>query len=484
MTPFPRTGRHDRDHRVPIVRIRSVADRRFVTCLALVTLGASLLTVAAAQPAFAAEIPAGAQSLQSVNVSGSYLRHADYLGSIAAVSSASSAQAKSDATFTVTPGLAGGTGCVSFQAANGMWLRHRDNRIRLESNAGTALFLADATFCVRDGSVSGSVRLESSNLPGRFIRHRNSELWLDPSTTNASTFAADSSFRVTAPWVAGRRSPVVKGLYGDPNIAYLNGRYYIYPTTDGYSGWAGSRFKAFSSTDLVNWTDHGTILDLATQVSWADDRAWAPTIAFRNNRYYFYFSGDTNIGVVTSSSPTGPFTDPLGRPLIAAGFRSGQMIDPAAFTDTDGTSYLYWGNGSAYAVRLNSDMISFDSAQVRTFSLPNFREAPFVFKRNNTYYLTYSVDDTRSENYHVEYATSTDPLGPWTHRGTILSKNLNLGIKGPAHQSVVKAPNSDTWYIAYHRFAIPAGNGTNREVTIDQLRFNADGTIQPVTPTL
>ncbi|GIE99882.1 hypothetical protein Ari01nite_73470 [Paractinoplanes rishiriensis] len=449
-----------------------------------VVLGASVVTAVAAQPAFAAEISTGARSLQSVNVSGSYLRHADYLGSIAAVSASSSAQVKSDATFTVTPGLAGGVGCVSFQAANGMWLRHRDYRVRLETNAGTATFLADATFCVRDGSVTGSVRLESFNFPGRFLRHRDSQLWVDASTTNPNTFAADSSFRVGTPWVAGRRSPVIKGLYADPNIAYLAGRYYIYPTTDGYNGWSGSRFKAFSSTDLVNWTDHGTILDVGPQISWAADRAWAPTIASANGRYYFYFSGATNIGVATATSPTGPFTDPLGRPLVAAGFKSGQMIDPHVFTDTDGVSYLYWGNGYSYGVRLNADMISYDASQVRTFSLPNFREAPFVFKRNNIYYMTYSVDDTGSENYHVEYSTGSTPFGPWTHRGTILAKNLSLGIKGPAHQSVVKAPDSDTWYMAYHRFAIPAGNGTNRETTIDPMRFNADGTIQPVIPTL
>ncbi|MEU4421763.1 family 43 glycosylhydrolase [Actinoplanes sp. NPDC024001] len=458
--------------------------RTLVARASTVVLGAGLVTAVAAPPAYAAEIPTGARSLQSVNVPGAYLRHADYLGSIAAVSSGSSAQARSDATFTVTPGLAGGAGCVSFQAANGMWLRHRDYRIRLEANAGTPVFLADATFCVRDGSATGSVRLESFNYPGRFLRHRDNQLWLDPSTTNPGTFAADSSFRVTAPWAAGRRSPVIKGLYADPNIAYLNGRYYLYPTTDGYNGWSGSRFKAFSSADLTTWTDHGTILDLGPQISWADDRAWAPTIAHRDGRYYFYFSAATSIGVAVSSSPAGPFTDPLGRPLVPAGFRSGQMIDPHVFNDTDGQSYLYWGNGSAYAVRLNADMISFDATQVRTLSLPNFREAPFVFQRGGTYYLTYSVDDTRSENYHVEYATGTSPFGPWTHRGTILAKNLSLGIKGPAHQSVVKAPASDTWYIAYHRFAIPAGNGTNREVTIDPLRFNADGTIQPVVPTL
>ncbi|MBE1491672.1 family 43 glycosylhydrolase [Plantactinospora soyae] len=449
----------------------------------VVVLGATLLPAVAGTAAQAATIATGARSLESVNLAGRYLRHSDYLGRVDPITSGSGTVAKQDATFTVTPGLAGGAGCVSFQAADGRWLRHLDFRLRLDLNAGTTGSLADATFCVRDGSVAGSARLESANYPGRFVRHRDSELWLDPSTTNPGTFAADSSFWVRAPWAAGRRTPVLKGLYADPHIAYLDGRYYVYPTTDGYNGWSGTRFKAFSSTDLVNWTDHGTILDVGPSVSWASSRAWAPAIAYRNGRYYFYFCADTNIGVATSTSPAGPFTDALGRPLIAAGFRPGQMIDPAVFTDDDGTSYLYWGNGSAYAVRLNPDMLSFDATAVRTFSLPNFREGEFVFKRNGTYYLSYSVDDTRSENYHVEYATGTSPLGPWTHRGTILAKNLSIGVKGPGHHSIVRSPTGDTWYMAYHRFAIPAGNGTNREVTVDQMRFNADGTIQPVVPT-
>ena len=152
-------------------------------------------------------------------------------------------------------------------------------------------------------------------------------------------------------------------------------------------------------------------------------------------------------------------------------------------TDDDGRSYLYWGNGSAYVVPLNPDMTSFDPDQVRTITPSGYREGAFVLKRADTYYFMWSENDTGDENYRVAYATGSSPLGPWTERGTVLEKRLEDGIKGPGHHSVVQEPGSDTWHIAYHRFAVPAGNGTNREVAIDRMTFNPDGTIQPITPT-
>lgn len=288
------------------------------------------------------------------------------------------------------------------------------------------------------------------------------------------------------------RSPVLPGLYADPNIAVFGNRFYIYPTTDGFANWSGTQFKAFSSTDLVHWEDHGVILDLGPDVTWADNSAWAPSIAEKNGKYYFYFSGGMatgntakHLGVAVADSPTGPFRDALGAPLVPAGTYSGQMIDSAVFTDDDGQSYLYWGNGNSYQVPLNDDMISFDATQVRTYKPAGYNEGTFVFKRNGLYYFTWSENDTRSEDYQVAYATSTSPLGPWSERkGAILQKDLSLGIKGTGHHSVVQVPGTDEWYIAYHRFAIPGGDGMHRETTIDRLEFTEHGSIQKVVPTL
>ncbi|MFD1148741.1 family 43 glycosylhydrolase [Saccharothrix hoggarensis] len=454
--------------------------------LCLTTFAALLLS---ATPASAAELPTGARSLESVNFPGRYVRHQDYLGRLDAVTSGSTAQVKSDATFTVVNGLASPS-CYSFQARNGQFLRHLDWRVRLETNTGDATFRADATFCAVAGSVAGSVALAPVNHPDRRVRHRNFELWVDVAQDTA-TFRADSSFRLTAPWTPKTtRGPVIPGLFADPHITNINGRYYLYPTTDGYAGWASPYYKAFSSTDLVNWTDHGVILNHGPDVSWADNSAWAPAVVAKNGRYYLYFSGgaasgDTgkHLGVAVSDSPTGPFRDALGRPLIRAGAYSGQAIDPMVFTDDTGQSYLYWGNGTAYVVPLNADMVSFDPAEVRDITPVGYREASFVFKRNGTYYFMWSENDTRDEDYRVAYATGTSPLGPWTKRGVVLQKRLDLGIKGPGHHSVVKAPGSDTWHVAYHRFAVPAGNGANREVAVDRMTFDANGLINPIVPT-
>ncbi|WP_406008382.1 family 43 glycosylhydrolase [Streptomyces sp. NBC_00637] len=280
------------------------------------------------------------------------------------------------------------------------------------------------------------------------------------------------------------KSPVLPGLDADPDIVRFGDTYYLYPTTDGFAGWSGTQFKAYSSKDLVHWTDHGVILDLGPDVAWAESRAWAPAMTAKNGKYYFYFCADTNIGVAVSDSPTGPFTDALGKSLLKAGQYSGQMIDPAVFTDDDGRSYLYWGNGHAYVVPLGDDMVSFDASKVTDITTSGFREGSFVIKRDGTYYFMWSENDTRDEDYRVAYATGASPTGPWTNRGVILSKDLSLGIKGTGHHSVVQVPGTDDWYIAYHRFAIPGGDGTHRETTVDKLEFDADGLIKKVVPTL
>ncbi|MER5940050.1 family 43 glycosylhydrolase [Streptomyces sp. NPDC001928] len=316
---------------------------------------------------------------------------------------------------------------------------------------------------------------------------------ITPASGSVQNFSEPVTYEVTGSDGAKRtwtvsalvmKSPVLPGLNADPNIVRFGDTFYLYPTTDGFEGWSGTQFKAYSSTDLVHWTDHGVILDLGPDVSWADSRAWAPTIAEKDGKYYFYFCADANIGVAVSDSPTGPFKDALGKPLLKAGDFSGQMIDPAVFTDDDGQSYLYWGNGHAYVAPLNADMTSIDTSKVEDITPSGYNEGTFVIKRHGTYYFMWSENDTRDENYRVAYATGPSPTGPWTKHGVILEKELSLGIKGPGHHSVVHVPNTDDWYIAYHRFALPGGDGTHRETTVDKLEFDSDGLIKKVVPTL
>ncbi len=192
-----------------------------------------------------------------------------------------------------------------------------------------------------------------------------------------------------------------------------------------------------------------------------------------------------------ADSPEGPFTaQPTAMILNNEAVTSGQAIDPAAFQDPEtGKYYLFWGNGGpsngpVYA-ELSDDMLSIkQDTLARISGLTDFREGSFLNYRDGLYHLTYSIDDTGSADYRVGYATATSVDGPWTYRGVILEKDPAQGILGTGHSSIVQVPGTDEWYIAYHRFGMPGGDGTHRETTIDRLSFNADGTMKKVVPTL
>lgn len=274
---------------------------------------------------------------------------------------------------------------------------------------------------------------------------------------------------------------VLSGLNADPHIAFFGDRCYIYPTTDGTKDWRSTSFQAWSSEDLVDWKNEGVIFDLPRDLKWADIHAWAPAIATKNGKYYFYFSANRNIGVAVADSPVGPFQDPLGKPLVSAQDYPGmQCIDPMVFVDDDGSAYLYWGQRRSKVVRLNDDMTSFDPADVRDITPPGYNEGPFVHKRNGTYYLSWSEFDTRDPRYSVAYGTSDSPLGPFIKAADnpILKQEENVRAAG--HHSIGKLPGRDEWVVAYHRFQVPDGDGYHRETCISPLRHNEDGSIQPV----
>ncbi len=319
-------------------------------------------------------------------------------------------------------------------------------------------------------------------------------------------------------------NPVLPGQYADPDIDYFDGKFWIYPTTDGYPGWSGTVFHAFSSPDMVNWKDEGVILKLADQTPETNDQgiqiatspwavggsAWAPTIEEKNGKYYFYYcgkfeNGQSAVGVAVADQPQGPYTD-KGSALLtkamtdAAGAGVGQAIDPSIFTDDDGTSYMLVGNGSAVIAELNEDMMSIKEGSIKRINgLTDFRESVVVTKKDGKYHWTWSCDDANSPNYHVNYGVS-DKL--FQENGTVnvtlkkknlLSKDEGKNILGSAHQSVVHvkdAAGRDRYFMAYHRFYTPLdiftsgdGLGVHRETCVDEITFDEQGEMV-VTPTL
>ena len=333
---------------------------------------------------------------------------------------------------------------------------------------------------------------------------------VSPEVTGPVDLSAARTFTVTAEngdtrdWTVRAvemRSPVLPGLYADPNIARFGDTYYLYATSDGVAGWGGKDFYVWTSKNLADWERSDepflTLDGEDGNVPWASGNAWAPTIIERDGKYYFYFSGHNpaygrkTIGVAVADSPEGPFTaQPEAMILNNEAVTSGQAIDPAAFEDPEtGKFYLFWGNGGpsngpVYA-ELSDDMLSIKQDTLeRIGGLTDYREGTFLNYRDGLYHLTYSIDDTGSPNYRVGYATATSVDGPWTYHGVILEKDPTQGILGTGHSSIVQVPGTDEWYIAYHRFALPGGDGTHRETTIDRLTFGADGLMEKVVPTL
>jgi hypothetical protein len=311
-------------------------------------------------------------------------------------------------------------------------------------------------------------------------------------------------------------NPVIEGWYADPEAIVYGSEYWIYPTysddyptvrpLDGSSLTPRQKLAinkqylkqtfidAFSSRDLVHWEKHPRVLDIKN-VTWAGFALWAPSVIQANGKYYLFFAANDiqsdkeegGIGVATSDKPSGPFADAIGKPLIDTFHNGAQPIDPFVFQDEDGQFYLYYGGWRHCNVaKLRSDLLAVvplpDGTAFKEITPANYVEGPFVFKRRGKYYLMWSEGGWGGPNYSVAYAVSDSPLGPFTRIGKILQQDSTVAT-GAGHHSVIPVPGSDTWYIVYHRRPLGTKNANHREVCIDEMRFNPDGTIQPVTIT-
>ena len=316
----------------------------------------------------------------------------------------------------------------------------------------------------------------------KLVRTRRGVIW----------FVSALCIVALAPAVARADNPIVQTIYtADPAPLVFNGRVYLYTghDEDGSTNFTMRDWRVWSSADMVNWTAHGSPLSLAT-FSWASANAWAGQAIFRNGRFYWYVpttnrsTGRFAIGVAVSNSPTGPFTDALGHPLVENG-----EIDPTVYIDDDGQAYLYWGNPNLSFVRLNTDMISFSGGvnqiplttagfgtRTGNASRPTqYEEGPWFYKRNGMYYMVFAANCC-SEN--IAYSTAPGPTGPWTFRGTIMPTQ---GSSFTNHPGVVDFNGNS--YFFYHNGALPGGGGFTRSVAVERFTYNANGTFPTINMT-
>ncbi len=248
---------------------------------------------------------------------------------------------------------------------------------------------------------------------------------------------------------------------------------------------------AFSSKDLITWEKHDKVLSIEN-ISWAAYSIWAPSVIHANNRYYLFFGANDiqsdqevgGIGVATSDRPEGPYRDAVGKPLINSFHNGAQPIDQFVFKDDDGQFYLYYGGWRhCNIVRLKPDLLSLDifpdGEVYKEITPENYVEGPFVFKRKGKYYLMWSEGGWTGPDYSVAYAIADSPTGPFKRIGKILQQDENVA-RGAGHHSIIHIPNTDDYYIVYHRRPLNTRNGHHREVCIDRMYFDENDRIEPV----
>ncbi|MEV0235235.1 glycoside hydrolase family 43 protein [Nonomuraea sp. NPDC050786] len=294
------------------------------------------------------------------------------------------------------------------------------------------------------------------------------------------------------PALAG--APITTAIYtADPAALVVGDTLYLYTGHDeapqGGTNFVMRDWHVFTSTDATTFTDQGAKLSISN-FSWAGADAWAGEVERgADGKYYWYVpvngngAGWMDIGVAVGDSPLGPFRDAKGGPLISDSTPNSSPlnIDPTVFTDDDGQVYMYWGSYYGLrAVKLNANMTSTQGSVITPSGVSNFWEAPWMFKRNGVYYLAYSANDSAcsAPGYAcIRYATASNPLGPWTHRGVVLDQVSST----TNHPAIIEYKGQ--WYMVYHNASAPGGGDFRRSVTIDKLYFNADGTMQKVVQT-
>lgn len=298
------------------------------------------------------------------------------------------------------------------------------------------------------------------------------------------------------------QNPIIQTYFtADPAPMVHNGTVYLYTSHDEDTTvknfFTMYDWRCYSSTDMVNWTDHGAIASLKN-FTWnkKTNGAWAPQCIERDGKFYLYvpIHGE-GISVLVSDSPTGPFTDPIGKRLVDSD-HIWQDIDPTVFVDDNGQAYLYWGNPSLWYVKLNKDMVSYDRTigENGIVSVPmtqesfgskegrdgkpgtTYTEGPWFYKRNNLYYMIYAAAGIPE---YIAYSTAPTAEGPWTYKGFIMERAPQLAFTN--HAGIIDFKGNS--YIFYHDQSLSQGEGFKRSVCLEPFKYNADGTIPLIKPT-
>lgn len=308
--------------------------------------------------------------------------------------------------------------------------------------------------------------------------------------------ATQSATQIEYPYEFKYEGNPLSRIHGaaDPDVHVWDGKVWMYCSQDRtvdsaihkhhYDAMDG--YHVFSSSDMINWTDHGEIFH-SKYVDWGWEDGgflWAPGAARKDGTYYLYYphkdkEGTWRIGVATADSPTGPFED-IGQPIEGLG-----GIDPKVFIDDDGEAYIY--NNPGVVARLKSNMIELAEEARKIKYAPEdimandtlrFKEGAFMHKKDGVYYFSYT--NWRNNTNQGFYATGDNPYGPFEWKGPMAPKPQGA----QDHHSIIEF--NGQWYYFYHiaieEFPLNK-EAQGRIACYDRLYYNDDGTILMVEHT-
>jgi beta-xylosidase len=291
-------------------------------------------------------------------------------------------------------------------------------------------------------------------------------------------------------------NPLVRDCYtADPApMVASDGRLYVYCGHDecfedkpGYEGKYGfniTEWLCYSTEDMVTWTDHGVIMK-PTDFSWSIGEAWASQVMEYEGKYYFFVStqcGDPNckaVGVAVSDTPTGPFVDAIGRPLITDDMTDNgprgwwNDFNPTIMVDDDGTPWLCWGNGTCFLAPLKHNLIEL-AGPITVLPMENYVEGPWLYKRGEHYYNVYASMGNHLET--ISYAMAPSVEGPWTFAGELLGEQKDSFT---THPGIIDYKGKS--YLFYHGTSLSLdgyGPATGRRsICFTEIYYDQDGLI-------
>lgn len=303
----------------------------------------------------------------------------------------------------------------------------------------------------------------------------------------------------------------------DPTAVEHEGRLYVYATNDhqqldivgpeGNNGYQHIHSLVMMSTDdMVNWTFHGYI-DVKSLSPWGI-ASWAPSITKRveadgKTHFYLYYSNcGVGVGMLTATSPVGPWTDPLGKNVVdkqSEGLGNcGAPFDPGVVVDDEGRGWLSFGGGSnqfgteynpgnARIVRLADDMMHLDSP-ITEIKAPYHFEANELNYINGTWVYTYNTSWVERKEWPLEtekpsiccmsYMTSKTPLDTdsWEYQANYFKNPMDYGFL-PSNNHTHLHKFQGEYYLLYHTLVLEEhrnGKGGFRSVCIDKIKVDEE----------